>query len=524
MKKYLIILTAAALAFGGCKKFLDKNQNPNSATVTNAKYVFTNAQAVTAANQVGGVNAMGSSWVGYWGHSTSFTGGGQEKTYVFTNADFNYWDGMYNNLADYRYVINHASADGVGYLSGPAKVMTAYVFQKLVDLYGNIPYTKAFSLVDALGNPSASLNFSPSYDNQQTVYEDLVTQLTSAISEMKAASWPTIETSDIMFKGDKTSWVKFANTVKLRILMRQANMSGRAAYITPKLNEIVAEGSGFITSDVTVQPGYQKATGSTGSKENPMYLNYGYDNNDAVTSYSYRQMGKVVIDYLKSTNDLFRLSRIATTKGYDPSSTTNLDPTNINNYSGIPLGAPTGYLSSANSNIGSMVIVKGDAGRPLVLFPLSQAYLLEAEAANRYGLFGSDAALYALGVQAAFRQTAPQFAGAPTATTAQADAAAAAYVAGAGAYGGPGAAGLTTIWRQEYLALVNIDGEEAWSEYRRTNALPGNTGIAPTNPQSVATSSPQPVRLYYPQREQNVNTANYVNVNVFTDRLFWDAQ
>jgi hypothetical protein len=513
MKKYLISF-AALVALGSCKKFLDKNENPNSATSTNAKYVFTNAQARTASGQVGGVHMMAASWVGYNGHSTSFTGGGQEKTYQFSNGDFNFWDGIFDNLADYRYVINNAAKDGVGHLAGPAKVMTAYVYQKLVDLYGNVPYSKAFSMTDALGNPAATLNLSPSYDNAQTIYEDLIVQLTNAITEMKAATWPSIETSDIMFKGDKTSWIKFANTVKLRILMRQANMSGRSAYITQNLNAIITEGSGFITADVTVQPGYQKATGSTGSKENPFYVNWGYDHNDAITSYSYRQMGAVVINYLKAQNDLYRLRRMATTKGYDPSASTNLDPTNINNYSGIPLGgAGTTYLSSNNSNIGSMVIVKGDATRPLVLFPLSQALLLQAEAANRYGLFGTAASLYAAGVQAIFRQVSY---GESTAT---ADAAAAAYLAGSGAY-----SSLTSIMREEYLSLVHIDGLEAWSEYRRTNALPGNTGIAPTNPQSVATTSAQPVRLYYPLREYNVNTSNYVFVNVFTDRIFWDAQ
>src|SRR5690348_10742088 len=132
MKKILIVFTAA-LALGGCKKYLDVNTNPNTPTQTNAKYVFTNAQARTVANQVGGVHVMAGSWVGYYGHSTSFTGGGQEKTYVFTNNDFNFWDGMYDNIADYDYVINHAAADGAPYLVGPAKIMEAYVYQKLVD-------------------------------------------------------------------------------------------------------------------------------------------------------------------------------------------------------------------------------------------------------------------------------------------------------------------------------------------------------------------------------------------------------
>src|SRR5580765_7996376 len=112
MKKYLIIF--AALALGGCKKYLDVNVNPNSATKTNSSYVFTNALARTVSGQVGGVHVMAGSWVGFYGHSTSFTGGGQEKTYVFTNNDFNFFDGLYDNIADYTYVIKHGADDGVG--------------------------------------------------------------------------------------------------------------------------------------------------------------------------------------------------------------------------------------------------------------------------------------------------------------------------------------------------------------------------------------------------------------------------
>src|SRR3982751_1251786 len=120
MRIYLFIF--AALSLGSCKKFLDVNKNPNSAVTTDSRYIFTNAQARTVSAQVGGVHTMAESWVGYYGHSTSFTGGGQEKTYVFTNNDFDYFEGMYDNIADYEYVIHNADKDGVGYLVGPAKV------------------------------------------------------------------------------------------------------------------------------------------------------------------------------------------------------------------------------------------------------------------------------------------------------------------------------------------------------------------------------------------------------------------
>ena len=51
--------------------------------------------------------------------------------------------------------------------------MKAYHFQLLVDCYGDIPYS------EALGR---SLNATPKYDDAQTVYNDLIVQLTNAIA------------------------------------------------------------------------------------------------------------------------------------------------------------------------------------------------------------------------------------------------------------------------------------------------------------------------------------------------------
>lgn len=512
MKKYLsfLVMASALVGLGGCKKYLDVNQNPNIPTITRADFTFSNAQSTTAAQQVGGVHMMAGSWVGYYGHSTSFTGGGQEKTYVFTNADFNFWDGFYNNLTDYQYTIDNAARDGVSHLAGPARVMQAYVWQKLVDLYGNIPYSEALQGTKFL---------EPKYDDARTIYEDLITKITQAIAEIKAATFPAREEADIMFKGNKTRWIQFANTLKLRILMRQSNMTGRDAYIQAAINTIATEGSGFITDHALVQPGYAKAL----NKMNPFYANYGFTEVDAQTgAYAYRKMGAVIVNFLRSTGDQFRLERIARPK---PGG----NPSNSADYVGIPLGgAGNAYLEAATSPIGTMQIFMYDATRPSVLMSAAEAYLLRAEAAQRYGIaaLGSAQTNYEDGVRWAFRLAAATHTNSPSASTTQADAAANAYLA-SGQNNVDWAAStdkLRAIWIQKWLALVNIDGLEAWSEYRRTNSTT-STGSVPTSPKSIAVagSQPEPVRLFYPQREQNVNSANYVNVNVFTNRIFWDV-
>ena len=138
--KSLYILGIAALIGVGCKKsFLDVNTNPNSLPSATPAFVIANAMNVTSTNMVG-LNELGSYWSGQWTQSNGYILATTYFSYIFTNGDFNYWDGFYDNLQDYQYVINGADANGQAYFKGPAKVMKAFVYQHLVDLYGNVPF------------------------------------------------------------------------------------------------------------------------------------------------------------------------------------------------------------------------------------------------------------------------------------------------------------------------------------------------------------------------------------------------
>ena len=526
MKKFLIFLSAIVLA--SCKQYLDVNTDPNNATITKSVYIFTNAEQQTAV-QVTANQGLGSTWSGYWAHSTSFTGGSNEKTYVFTNNDFNFFDGYYDVLTDYEYVVNNAVKDGVGYLKGPAKILQALMWQKVVDLYNNVPYSQALK--------GTAFTY-PVYDDAKTIYEDLINKLTSAISDINSATWPLNEPQDIIFKGDKTKWIQFANSLKLRILVRQSNMSGRDAYITGAINAI---SGGFLADNVYVQPGYAKTSG----KLNPFYQTYGFDQNDLPTgTFAFRKMNKVVIDWLKNTNDIFRLQRLATPQEQiRQSSGTTSSP---GDYQGVPMGSPTGYLEAVCSGIGSVQVntnkslVAGfDAIRPSILFTLAESEFLQAEIAHRYALLGSAATHYQDGVRAAFRLAAATQTGTSSATAATANTAADAYILSnptgvSGIYlsytAAPTAADkLRTIQVQKWEGLCDIDGLEAWAEYRRTNTtnaagVVSFTGCIPYSPRSVTVTGAEPVRLFYPLREESVNSAHVPQgINVFTSKIFWDA-
>lgn len=514
MKKYLIII--AALATMGCKKYLDVNTNPNTPTLTNTKYVLTNALNTSARIVAGGLHITGGSWTGFYGHSTSFTGGGQEKTYVFTNGDFNFFDGMYDNLTDYQYVIEHAAADGVPYFVGPAKIMQAFIFQKLVDIYGNVPFSEALK-------GSSSPN--PKYDDAATIYTSLLAKITEGVADINSATFPLNDPADIFFKADKTKWKQFANTLRLRLILRQSNVSGFSPAAT--ISAIQSDGSGFLTSTVLCQPGYLKSSG----KLNPYYQNWGFNENDAPTG-DFRKMNSVILNWLKNSGDIFRLGRLCS-KIANPENDQAIS-TNPNDYAGVPLGgAGNAYLSSNVSSMGRMQIIKGNATLPSIVITEAESYFLQAEAIERGWMSGSAATMYSNGVIAAFRLASGiQFGSVATASAATSDAAANTYMSNTAATNGvyvnyascpDQAARLKAIWVQKWVSLCNVDGGEAWAEYRRTNSPTNPNGNCPTSPHSVAVSGAEPVRFYYPLREENVNGANTPDaISPFTSRVFWD--
>ncbi len=501
---YTAALAALILATGCKKSFLDVNTNPNSLPTATPAFVLTNAQNTTA-NSMVSPNEIGSYWSGQWTQSSSYILSPTTFSYQFTNGDFNYWDGLFDNLQDYEYVIKNSDASGQPYFKGPAKVMKAYVYQALVDMYGNVPYTDALKGVASLA---------PKFDDQKAVYEALITLLDQAITDLKANAFASaFASADIIYNGNTTKWVRFANSLKLRLLMHQSRIAGRDSYIVTEINKIVTEGSGFVTGE-EVGVGGPSFYVATAGKTNPIYDRWGYDANGAARSLGrYPRPTKFLFDVLIAANDTFRLKRIAYARGGENGATPGVSTQAeiVSNYVGVPFGIASGFTAPASSWIGPSLLVKGQFNKPVVLMTAAEVQFSLAEAKQRFPavtLPGTAQSYYEEGVRQSFRAL-----GVPNATT-QANVLLNSGIADASWTASTDK--LRAIAIQKWLALTNFSGLEAWTEYRKSNL--------PVTPQAnTVTGTNRPLRFFYPNTESGSNANVPTGIDVFSTRLFWDV-
>lgn len=508
MKLRNILIASACLIFAlaSCRKdWLNVNTNPNALPSSTPDYTF-----AAGANRVAatlGPNELGEYWSGHWTQSSTYILSNTIFAYQFNNTNFDYYSGYYDILKDLDYAIQGATGT-LSYFGGTSRVLKAYVMQILVDLYGNVPYTDALKGTGSLA---------PKFDDQKAIYEDLIKVLDTAITILKAN--PLISNyagSDIVFGSSvstaPTRWIQFANSLKMRILIRQSRIPGRDAYIIAEINKAAATTEGFLPNgvDVGVNPGYVASSG----KMNPFYETWGYNAAGGAQSLArYPRPTTFLFNSLIATNDTFRMKRIAYPKGGQ-----GVNPEIISNYVGVPFGVSSGYLSQNTSYVGPSQIVKGEFNRPMILMTNAESQFLLAEAKQRYGasvnLPLTAQAYYEQGVKESFRITG---------TTAVYGAGAATTLLTSGLDLADWSASpdkLKAIWMQKWIALTNYSGLEAWSEYRRTNF--------PVTPSSLATAvnAPRPLRLFYPQAELASNGENVTAqgaIDVFTTRLFWDV-
>jgi hypothetical protein len=503
-KIFPVVAAVCIITFTGCNKFLDVNTDPNhvtSSTIT-ATLVFTAAENSvgnrSAGNSAANAGTFGPlqwaySWMGYMAQNGGFSQVQNVITYGLDNTFGDpLWINYYNTLFDLHQAKVLGLQEQDTALAGAAMVLSAKLFQQLVDLFGNIPYSQAFQ-TDKYSKPA--------YDKAQDIYDHLQTSLDTAIMYLKYPVNADFTGSDIIAQGNEQLWIQFANTIKLRLLIRQSEVSGfdPSSEITKIMNNGGVLGAG---QSISVNPGYSNQP----NKQSPFYANFGYTPTGALGSSS-ENANTYILNILQSTNDPRLAYFFAPLQG-------------TNTFVGCTFGAPQASLpgsSSAASYFGPGIIA--NPTQPQWILPSFESMFLYAEAVAR-GWFPNDH-----NVQVAYQAAVLEsfaWLGDPNstadATTYMANNSIADWATVAGASPEQQA---RFIAMQKYIANTCIDPLESYADERRLNFLPA--GYISADPARV--SNTLPVRLPYAESEFTTNNASVEaqgTINVFTSKLFWE--
>lgn len=194
------------LVASACDSFLDINQNPNNPTSASISLLLPQAE----------VSA------GFWTSRTQ-----NENASIFVRQFYNLNESTYNiqgnltdnefnsfytdPLKDFQEVINQAEEKDLKGYAGIAKVMKAYLSSILIDLWGEVPFTKALE---------GETNIGPAFEDGDVVYDKLLLLLDDAKADLiEANERGDLATGDIIYNGDFEQWLRAANTIKLKLLL-----------------------------------------------------------------------------------------------------------------------------------------------------------------------------------------------------------------------------------------------------------------------------------------------------------------
>lgn len=483
MKKY-ILTTIAGLALVSCR--LDDNISPNNPELdqVSARQRLAAAETTTYSVQASSMNGLGNIFMNSWAGNIYYFGNPLTKeTNLNIDASFyqSIWNNTYITVSRLQAIIDSESSKPLPYHRAIAKILKAHYMQYIVDLYNDIPYSEAFK---------EQGNIAPKYDKAQDVYKALVLELNDAIALIDNSTPSDANAvggdEDVIMGGNMQNWKKFANTVKLRYLVRQSKTTDADAknFVNQQLQTMA--NASFVDFDVTINPGYNA---STAANQNPLYNAFGRRKSDnTINTYGWR--------LYKASDHIAKALNGDATGVVDPRGKYLFRPVG-----GRIEGVVQGSLKDATkeernfSSIGGKFYLSASEGSAMDGYLMLQAEseFLQADAALEYPSYFSNAkAHFENGIVAsfAFHGIAGD---------------AADYINAVDSKPGVGwtatADKTEAIQYQRWIALTNYNGLETYLNYLKTGY--------PATPLAVnAQRANKPYRLVYPATEYTSNAVN----------------
>lgn len=226
MKNYNIFFLLAFFTIGmlACnERFEEVNTNPNGISDVNPSHLFAKGVRESFRNGIqGGYGYKVASTLGHYYVPI------QVDRYIDTYAQDLTGD-LYESLFGSEYQGKLKYYNEIMALTGPgmekedafqyaiADVMAVLSYAQLTDAYGSVPYFEG-----AFGNTGI---LSPVYDTQDVIYADMISRLGEDIETLKnAIGKPELEIQDPIYGGNSDYWVRFANSLRLRLAMRMRHV------------------------------------------------------------------------------------------------------------------------------------------------------------------------------------------------------------------------------------------------------------------------------------------------------------
>lgn len=235
IKRIALVLIVAGMltTCDSLSDFGDMNENPTQANSVEPGMQLTTIQLGAAGSrfETWRANLIYSSAVVQHMVTTWWAGNTYTRNSEWLNAFFNVaysgegvaWRAQIKNVQDLIGNLEQRKTDGesVDNLLATARIMRVLIFHRVTDLYGDIPYSEA-------GKGFLEQNFTPSYDSQESIYNDMFNELEEAVNQFDS-SQPTFGGADLLYGGDITQWQKFANSLRLRLALRLVNVDASTA-------------------------------------------------------------------------------------------------------------------------------------------------------------------------------------------------------------------------------------------------------------------------------------------------------
>ena len=523
---FLIQVLILTVVFSACKKadFEDAYKDPAKISLT------------TVAKQFAGFIKSNSDYVvpAYWNYfvilritlhpyNQAIGWANYSNQYIPGAAAIqNRWDSYYNFLAQYRELQKvYSQLSATEQTANRIFMITATIYlydhtEKVVDLHGDIPFSKAGMLSTNNGDYSSSY---ASYDKAEDVYSKMLDDLKGFSDELNSITIDAgvntnFTNQDLINKGNLTSWKKYCNSLRLRILTRVSAVSVFQSRASTEIGSILTGSANYpiVSSN---DDNIQLKVYSLSSDINATGFRSGLED------WNGNLAGKAMIDHMNTNIDprlrvMFEPGDSAKGlyKGLDPMMDASAQGTLIN---GGTMAIYNRSTTSRNQYFPGQLINAAE-----VSFLVSEYYLNagnDASAKTAYETGIKQSIAYYYWLRTLSNDNTVVSPATPTANKISN------YLVSAGvswSVAETTAAKLALIGTQKWIHFSVVQPYESWAEIRRLHVpafsfLPDNSGI----------QKQPPYRWLYPSSENTYNTTNYGAVKSkdnLSTKIFWDVK